>query len=252
MKTPTHLFLSLLLAAHLVFLDTGCGNVRDGAQTNVESEKNSNETDDKVPKPSEELFTEAPGVVQFVEGARAADRILLVFGVEGIPIKKIDRDDDSIGSLEGEDGDFFPLLFSNGAQRDFAIEMMALRRSRNWIEVVIHENKEPQRRGYIRADDRRFRFLEWREWVLGHFNIRFSADQNPVLDAPEGKPKTVELPKEPLIKPEEVKGDWVRIRWVRHEPDEPSVRDIARSHPDNEGWIRWRSKGKVVISEYYP
>ena len=252
MNTPIHLLLNLLFVLLLIGSDSGCGGVPSEDPARAEGGTASNAGNGNAPAPAGDLFENADGVVQFADGIRGADRILTIYDEEGVPLKRIDRDDDSLDSLEGEEGDFFPLLFSNGAQRDFAIEMTALRKSRNWIEVVIHEAREPRSKGYVRADDPQFRFLEWPDWVLGHFNIRFDAENNPVLDAPEGRPKTVKLPDEPLIKPERVEGDWVRIRWVGHEPGEPSVRDIARSHPANEGWIRWRKGGKIEIGEYYP
>ena len=85
-----------------------------------------------------------------------------------------------------------------------------------------------------------------------HFNIRFDRVSNPVLGEPDGEEMRVSIPDEPLIKADEVRGDWVLIRWTKHEPDEPKVGQIAEQFPENSGWIRWRINGKIVIGEYFP
>jgi hypothetical protein len=205
--------------------------------------------------PRDSVFQPADGVVIFKGTERdlkPVSGMITIHGDQGRPWKVIDHNDDSLESLTGEAGDFYPLMFSNGANRDFDIQMRAVRRSKEWIEVVVHETRDPNTLGYVRSDDPLFKFQSWDEWVLDHFNIRFDADSNPVLEAPEGKRKTVLIPREPLIRPAEVRGDWLLVRWTKHEPDEPDVAEIAKAHPENSGWIRWRRDGRILIKEYYP
>lgn len=205
--------------------------------------------------PEISAFEPAEGVAVFAadEGTLAkAGHKIAIYGADGEVLKRIDARDDSLGSLGGEEGDFFPLLFSNGASRDFAIELRITGRSENWIRVVVHETREPKTMGYLKADDPMFKKLSWEDWVLAHFNIRFDAVKNPVLDQPDGSPKAVSIPDEPLIKADEVKGDWVLIRWMEHEPMEPTAEWLRENKPENAGWIRWRKDGEIVIEEFFP
>ncbi|QQS43059.1 MAG: hypothetical protein IPM63_09070 [Acidobacteriota bacterium] len=205
--------------------------------------------------PRESSFEDAEGVVVF-DGSgnelKSTDWRITLYGEDGAPWRVIDYNDDSLESLEGEEGDFFPMLFSNGNKRDFGIELRLVRRSDDWFEVIAHESREPKTRAYIRTDDPLFKALGWEEWVMVHKNLTFDRLTNPVLDSPDGAPKAVAFAEMPLIKPDKVSGEWVLVRWTQMEPDEPSVDWIRKNLPENSGWIRWRKDGKILISEYYP
>lgn len=205
--------------------------------------------------PAKSRFDTAEGVAVFVADeatlANAGHKIV-IYGADGTVLKQIDARDDSLESLEGEAGDFFPLMFSNGASRDFAIEIRITGRSDDWLRVVVHETREPRTVGYLKTADQMFRQLTWEQYVLSFFNLRFDPERNPVLQMPDGSPSDPKLPEEPVIKPAEVSGDWVKIRWRTHEPDEPTAEEIAKQFPDNVGWIRWRKDGEILITEFYP
>lgn len=205
--------------------------------------------------PANSVFEPAEGVAVFESNeetlAKAGHKITF-YGSDGAVWKQIDARDDSLESLKGEEGDFFPLLFSNGASTEFAIELRITGRSDDWLRVVVHETREPQTVAYLRADDPMFKPLSWEQYALSFFNLRFDPDSNPVLQMPDGSPTDARMPEEPLIKPDEVRGDWLKIRWTTHEPDEPSAGEIAKQFPGNVGWIRWRKDGEILIHEYYP
>ncbi|HUF05414.1 MAG TPA: hypothetical protein VMM38_14730 [Aridibacter sp.] len=209
--------------------------------------------DEKIPKQT--TFKRADGIVVFDgtgEELEKAEWKVVIYGEDGKPWRIIDQRDDSIDSLEGESGDFFPIDFSNGNKRDFLIEMRLTGRSEDWLEVVAHESRTPPVKAYVRVRDPLFKELSWEEWVLGHFNLRFDQETNPLLESPDGAPKEAVFPETPLIKPDNVGGDWVLVRWTQHEPDEPSVEWLKKNLPENSGWIRWRKDGKILISDYYP
>ncbi len=246
------MFVFLLLVAMTV---SGCSSGSGSTEIPQKDGRPVQNSTNASKRPAEADFKPADGVVIFngrEEALKAASGMITIYGKDGRPWKVIDHDDDSLGSLSGEEGDFYPLFFSNGASRDFGIEMRVERRSEDWIEVVVHETRNPKTKGYIRPSDPLFKFWTWDEWVKNHFNIRFDSGSNPVLDAPDGKRKIVVITDGPLIRPDEVKGDWVQIRWTKHEPDEPTVEQMAASHPEDAGWIRWRKDGKILIEEYYP
>lgn len=205
--------------------------------------------------PKDSLFEPAEGVVVFVPNAetlKKAGNAILVFGADGSTLKRVDYHDDSLDSLEGEEGSFFPLDFSNGTSREFALEFRLTGRSREWLRVIVHEARVPPAEGFLRSADPLFKVVTWEQWVLAHFNIRFDDKANPVRQSPDGPAIYADISEEPLIKPDEVEGDWLKIRWTEHEPDEPSAIEIARKYPANAGWIRWRNGRQILIEEYYP
>lgn len=248
----------ILIVAVLLMLGCGAGTGQITESKTTEGLPRTpaaqNSSADKRP-PRDSSFEEAEGVVVF-DGTgnelKSADWKITLYGENGAPWKVIDYNDDSIESLEGEEGDFFPILFSNGNKRDFEIELRLVRRSDDWLEVIAHESRDPATRAYVRSDDALFRELSWDQWVLAHKNLSFDRQTNPVLDSPDGAPKAVVFAEMPLIKPDKLSGDWVLIRWTQMEPDEPSVEWIRKNLPENSGWIRWRKDGKILIGEYYP
>lgn len=245
----------ILIASVLLF--SACGSGTGQIQTNSHPEATRSTAG--VPlsgrPPKDTKFEKADGLVVYgakPEALEAAGGRVVIYDEEGKPFKSIDPSDESLESLEGESGDFFPFDFSNGARRDFLIEMRLTGRSDEWLEVIAHESRTPPVKAYVRVGDPLFKVVGWEEWVLGHFNIRFDKEKNPVLEKPDGTTKAVSIPDEPLIRPAEVKGDWVLIRWTKHEPDEPSVEWLAGNLPENSGWIRWRKGDEILIREYYP
>lgn len=243
-----------------VLLTLGCGSgtgqITESRtfEGHTESPATHEKKTDRTP-PGESIFEKADGVIVFDgtgEELKRSGWKIYIFGRDGAPWRVIDYNDDSLESLEGEEGEFFPLLFSNGNKREFEIELRLVGRSADWLEVVVHKRRDPATRAYIRTDDPLFKTLGWEEWVMKHRNLTFDRLTNPVLDSPDGAPKAVVFAEMPLIKPDKVSGDWVLVRWTQMEPDEPSVEWIRKNLPENSGWIRWRTDGKVLISKYYP
>lgn len=262
MKTPkntSHFERRTTIACFLIVILLSACTPYDGPRAQGAADENKAAGSDtgrnvSVPPRSDE-FTDFEGMLVYTGNEEALNensRLITIYDEDGAPWKVIERDDDSLASLTGEEGDFFPSFFSNGANREFGIELRAVARSEGWIRVVVHETRTPPLKKYVRRDDPLFRLLTWEEWVKEHFNIRFDRASNPVLDTPDGEKKRVSIPDEPLIKADEVRGDWVLIRWTKHEPNEPRVEQIAEEFPGNSGWIRWRKDGKIVIEEYYP
>lgn len=248
----------ILIVSVLLMLGCGAGTGQITESKTTEGLPKSpaaqNKSADKRP-PRESTFEKADGVVVFDgtgEELKSSDWKIYIYGEDGAPWRIFDYNDDSLESLEGEDGDFFPMLFSNGNKRDFAIEVRLVGRSAEWLEVIVHERRDPETRAYIRTDDPLFSAQGWEEWVMSHKNLTFDQVINPVLDSPGGAPKAVAFAEMPLIKPDKVEGDWVLIRWTQMEPDEPSVEWLRKNLPENSGWIRWRQDGKILISDYYP
>lgn len=247
----------LILSVLLSFgCGSGTGQITESKtiEGHTESPAANKQKRDRRP-PSESTFEKAEGVVVFdgtEEELKSSGWKITIYGEDGAPWRVIDYNDDSLENLEGEEGEFFPLLFSNGNKRDFAIELRLVRRSDEWFEVIAHESRDPGTRAYVRTDDPLFKALGWEEWVMAHDNVTFDRLTNPVLDSPDGAPKPAAFAEMPLIKPDKVSGDWVLVRWTQMEPDEPSVEWIRKNLPENSGWIRWYRDGKILISEYYP
>jgi len=244
----------ICLAAGLVLV-TGC---TDGAGAIRDSERAASEAADRkpaIPSPADSGMEAVEGVVVYEGNEKklaASSGLITIYGKNGEPLKVINREDESLESLTGGEGDFYPFYFSNGASHDFGIELRAVRRSKDWIEVVIHETREPKTLGYVRAEDPLFKYLSWPDWVKGQKNIRFDTKENPVRESPNGRKKKVAMPEEPWIKAEGVRGDWAKIVWTKPENGEPSAAEIADKYPQNFGWIMWRKDGKVLIGEHYP
>ncbi|REJ75685.1 MAG: hypothetical protein DWQ47_09465 [Acidobacteria bacterium] len=217
-----------------------------------------------VSGPEDAALENADGVVVYVgrtTGARDSSGIVRLYSIDGTVWKEIDplKPEDSSDEIRITKNVFKPLFFSDGSKREFGIEMRLVRRSKDWLEVVAGEGHYANRTSdrvpllkYVQSSDPMFRVLSWDTWVRGHFNIRFDAVKNPVLDQPDGSPKAVSIPDEPLIKADKVEGDWVLIRWMEHEPDEPSAKWLRENKPENAGWIRWRKDGEILIEEFYP
>ncbi len=257
MITPKHLHnrrLHLLLTCCLmIFAACGaCNQVGRSAEGQWRTRAPEASEAPQTSGPSSQRFSPADGVLVFEASGPRAHQKVVIFDKNAKPLVRIDPDDDDPGPVDGEKRGFYPLFFSDGSKRDFGIQLRIVAVSKDWYEVVTQEGEDPAVVAYVRREDPRFLFRTWENWVLAHVNLRFDPSANPVLESPGGTAKPVSLPEEPVIKAERIKNDWVLVRWAIQTDADLSARDIAARFPANNGWIRWRRNGDILITDYFP
>lgn len=97
---------------------------------------------------------------------------------------------------------------------------------------------------YVKADDPSLRFETWEEHILKVFAVGFDRKVNPVLEAPQGRVKTVTIPDVPFH-PVEVRGEWLKVKWDAANGTE------KKGAIDDSGWIRWKRDEKLLVELFY-
>jgi hypothetical protein len=92
----------------------------------------------------------------------------------------------------------------------FVLALKCVGEDKNRYEVIV--NEETGLKKFVRKDDPTLKFETWEDHILKLFAVGFNREENPLREMPEGKVKTIELPKEVFFHPVEIKGEWLSIR----------------------------------------
>jgi hypothetical protein len=126
----------------------------------------------------------------------------------------------------------------------FLLVLKCMGQSENRFEIVV--NEENGERKYVKANDPVLKFQTWEEHILNNiFAVDFDRKQNPVLEAPGGRIKSVRFPKEVYFHPVEIKGGWLKIRW------EGTKQAAAKNKVGNFGWIKWNKDKTLLLELFY-
>jgi hypothetical protein len=144
--------------------------------------------------------------------------------------------DDSDGKFEYENENFRAFAFHI---EYFVLALKCVGEDKNRYEVMV--NEETGLKKFVRKDDPTLKFKTWEQHILKLFAVGFNREENPLREMPEGKVKTIELPKEVFFHPVEIKGERLKVSW-----------DVTK-HGDNagSGWIKWKADEKLLIELFY-
>jgi hypothetical protein len=148
--------------------------------------------------------------------------------------------DDSDCDFEYDNEDFRPLAFHLDY---FLLVLKCVRKIDGRYEVIV--NKETKLKKYVRADDSTMKFETWEEHIVNVISVSFNQDENPLLEVPGGQPIIKKFFDKPRFISKEVKGNWLRVQWLRNEPltNEAAIYDS--------GWVKWKKDGILLIELEY-
>lgn len=223
-------------------LSIGCATAvtRDSNPAPMQPEVGNTPT--KRSPPDLESFEDVDGVLvfrEFSEEIKANEGLIKLYGNDGYVWKTIDYYEDY--QMPAEYKDFKPLSFR---QSDFDLKFRCTGISRSWFQVIVSE--DPQITKYVATGDRLFKYLPWRDFILGFVSVQYESDDNPLRENPAGKPLS-NVPKNVRFVPIEVRGEWLNVRAN-------GLHSIASKNDRSglSGWIRWREGNKILVSEFYP
>lgn len=125
----------------------------------------------------------------------------------------------------------------------FLLALKCVGKSEHRFEVVV--NEETGLKKYVQADDQSLKFETWEEHIPKVFAVDFNRTDNPVLETPEGRVKSIDFPKGVTFHPVEVKGEWLKIRWADTE------RTANKKTQADFGWVRWKRDEAILIELFY-
>ncbi|MBP9110395.1 MAG: hypothetical protein KBF83_12630 [Pyrinomonadaceae bacterium] len=106
-----------------------------------------------------------------------------------------------------------------------------------YFEVVTNEEEGVTK--LVRANDPLLRRETWEKYILECFAVKFDQRNNSIRTEPNGSILTIPNLKAIDYHPEEIKGDWLKVRWLNE--NEPKRQNQF-------GWIRWRLDNRLLIS----
>ena len=144
--------------------------------------------------------------------------------------------DDSDGDFEYRNENFLPYSFH---QDNFLLALKCVGEDKDGYKVVVNEETGLQK--YFRKADGSLKFESWENHVLQSFSVTFEWRENPILEEPGGKVIDVNLSKIERFSADEIKGEWLRVKW----DSEPNPNDDPQKAKF--GWIKWKVKERLLI-----
>lgn len=247
-----------LIILMITCCSVGCNSEKTLSKTadNTEALVNQNAsipiTSFPTSSPDKSVFRSVDGVILFKWDKDAVDSkkgLIHLYDEAGRIWNEINFYNDRRDSMSVPVEEFQPLYFRAS---DFGLQMRCTGKSDEWYEVIVNENN-PSVKKYIRTGDSLFEFQHWDKYIMKMLNITFEQNTNPLLDSPNGKKKNIQLKKDAVFAPIDVKGDWVKVRLKPSvQSDTSAVRNEKKKRYE-EGWIRWRNdQHRIIIDDYYP
>lgn len=103
-------------------------------------------------------------------------------------------------------------------------------------EVIVNEQTKQTK--YIKVSDTSYKFQNWEQHLVSICCVGFDNKNNPIKANPDITSKVVSYNQDELYIPKSVKGDWLQVAW-------------GNGKNQKTGWIRWKSKDKLIIELFY-
>ncbi len=92
--------------------------------------------------------------------------------------------------------------------------------------------------GMVSRQSKKVKFQTWEEHILSLFSIGFNERNNPLRNNPSLTAPKLNHDKDEFYFPKQIKGEWLQLKYGPE--NKPSY-----------GWLRWKSKGKLIIEFFY-
>ncbi|MBK8812482.1 MAG: hypothetical protein IPN69_17370 [Acidobacteria bacterium] len=145
--------------------------------------------------------------------------------------------DDSDGKFEYENEEFGPFSFH---QDYFVLALRCVGEDKYRYEVIV--NEENGLKKFVKKDDPTLKFETLGEHITKVFAIEFDRVKNPLLEAPNGKVRNIDLSPELIFHPVEVRGEWLKVRW---DGSQQPKKDAGS------GWVKWRDDNQILVELFY-
>ncbi|MBX3244961.1 MAG: hypothetical protein KF685_10930 [Acidobacteria bacterium] len=143
--------------------------------------------------------------------------------------------DDSDGKFEYEKEDFAPFSFHPDY---FGLALKCVGEDAERYEVVV--NEDTGLRKFLKKNDPTIKLESWEKHLLELFAVDFNKQENPAREEPDGRIIDLNFPKDVTFHPVEIKGDWMKVRFV----------DLEKKHMKF-AWIKWNENGKFLLEVFY-
>ena len=122
----------------------------------------------------------------------------------------------------------------------FVLALKCVGEDKNRYEVVVNEDTGLKK--FVKKSDATLKFQTLDEHITKAFAIKFDRVKNPLLEAPNGKVRNVDLSPELTFHPVEVRGEWLKVRWDSSKDPKEQVLS---------GWVRWRDNDQILVELFY-
>lgn len=148
--------------------------------------------------------------------------------------------DDSDGDFEYKNNDFRPYSFHPDY---FKLAMKLIGETADYYEILV--NEESGLKKYVKKSNKTLKFESWQDHILNTFAVEFDKTTNPLMNSPDGVPRSDDLSSVDRYAADKFEGDWLRVKLVKkNNPQNDTV-------STDSAWIRWRKDDLLLIEWVY-
>lgn len=153
-----------------------------------------------------------------------------IYNKDGSIWKQISFNDKSINPSHKE---FSPYAFHKDY---FLLVFRCKRKTGGFYEVVVNEQTKQTK--YVKIADGNSKFQTWEQHLVSICCVGFDINTNRIKSEPNLESKDLPYDSNEIYVPKSVKGNWLQVSW-------------GGTKSPKTGWIRWRSKDKLIIELFY-
>lgn len=109
--------------------------------------------------------------------------------------------------------------------------------NRDYYKVVVNEDTKLKK--FVKKENSFFNFITWEQYILDSFAVKFNWKKNPLRKKINGESFDIEMSRRLTFHTEEIKGEWLKIRWY-------DTDDKEKKQP-RFGWIKWKKDNKIIV-----
>lgn len=181
---------------------------------------------------NKELINSGIGVL-VIDNFEDKDTIKIYSDNNNIWYKFTFYDSESIVKFNYNNKKFLPFGFHPDY---FILELVVKNEYKDKYEVIINEETKETKFIY---KEKFMKFFSWSEYVLSLSSVGFDPNENPIRKKNSIQSEIIPFNHDFDYKPLMIEGEWLLLQW-------------ESDNKINNGWIKWKNKGKLIVYSYLP
>lgn len=218
------------IANKIIFVETSNNSSSEHNQEKPEKEKKN-----KVPEIEFRDISNSLGLIEITEKGFLKNETVHFYNQDGSLWNEFSLfDENKVYENIIQNKDFRPFRYDTDSNH-FYFDWVG--ENKFFYKVII--NEETKLKKFVKKEDSHFKADSWEKYILNCFAVEFDWEKNPLRKEINGQTLKENLDKSLTFQPEEIRGNWLKVKRLDNSNDEKKSKS---------GWIKWKDNNKILIN----